>query len=139
MISGTLAVALLAQAGVASAAQNGPVDLTAQAPAPRPSATSTPNPAPRPPLRHPRRQPPPGNSPRPPTPLPPPLAEWSVADAQALLAAIRGIGAEGLFSRDYEPTALAAAIAKGPGPISTPLPAACSSGWPKTCAMAAPR
>ncbi|KAJ8137282.1 hypothetical protein OY671_009505, partial [Metschnikowia pulcherrima] len=51
-----------------------------------------------------------------PAPSPPPSAEWSVADAQASLAAIRGIGAEGLFSRDYEPTALAAAIAKGPGP-----------------------
>lgn len=122
MISGTLAAVLLAQAGVASAAQNGPVDLTAQAPAPRPSATPTPNSAPAP-AASPSAQAT-GQATAPgapvvqptPAPLPPPLAEWSVSDAQALLAAIRGIGAEGLFSRDYEPTALAAAIAKGPGP-----------------------
>ena len=41
---------------------------------------------------------------------------WSVADATNLLAAIRGIGAEGLDPQDYNPDALAQAIAFGPGP-----------------------
>jgi murein L,D-transpeptidase YcbB/YkuD len=46
----------------------------------------------------------------------PPLAQWTLADAKALAAAIKGIGAEGLTPDDYEPAALAAAIAKGEGP-----------------------
>src|SRR3990167_4227201 len=41
---------------------------------------------------------------------------WTQADAQALLAAIKGIGAEGLFPKDYQPEALSAAIVKGEGP-----------------------
>jgi murein L,D-transpeptidase YcbB/YkuD len=45
-----------------------------------------------------------------------PVAQWTLADARALLAAIRGIGAEGLFARDYQPAALAAQIAKGESP-----------------------
>ena len=48
-----------------------------------------------------------------PTPL---IAEWTLADAKALAAAIKGIASEGLAPADYEPTALAAAIAKGEGP-----------------------
>ena len=48
-------------------------------------------------------------------PAPPPLAHWALADAQALLAAIKGIGREGLAPADYEPAKLAAQIAKGEG------------------------
>lgn len=44
-----------------------------------------------------------------------PVAHWTLADARALLAAIKGIGAEGLFPRDYQPVALAAQIARGEG------------------------
>jgi L,D-transpeptidase YcbB len=44
-----------------------------------------------------------------------PVAHWTLADARALLTAIKGIGAEGLFPRDYQPAALTAAIAKGEG------------------------
>lgn len=51
-----------------------------------------------------------------PTPVPPPPAPaWPLRDAQALLAAIQGIGSEGLDPRDYEPATLAAAIANGEG------------------------
>ena len=42
-------------------------------------------------------------------------ARWSLGNAQALLEVIRGVGSEGLFVRDYEPDALAAAIAAGEG------------------------
>jgi murein L,D-transpeptidase YcbB/YkuD len=45
-----------------------------------------------------------------------PVAHWTLGDAKTLLAAIKGIGAEGLFARDYQPAALAAAIAKGESP-----------------------
>ncbi len=45
-----------------------------------------------------------------------PVATWTLDDAQALLVAIRGVGADGLFARDYQPAALAAQIAKGEGP-----------------------
>jgi murein L,D-transpeptidase YcbB/YkuD len=45
-----------------------------------------------------------------------PVATWTLDDAQALLVSIRGVGAEGLFPRDYQPAALAAQIAKGEGP-----------------------
>ncbi|HEY7807665.1 MAG TPA: L,D-transpeptidase family protein [Croceibacterium sp.] len=41
---------------------------------------------------------------------------WTVADAKGLLAAIRGIGAEGLDPQDYNPAALEQAIALGAGP-----------------------
>lgn len=40
---------------------------------------------------------------------------WPVADAQALLAVIEGIGADGLDPRDYRPEALRQAIALGRG------------------------
>ena len=42
--------------------------------------------------------------------------DWQVAQAQQLLNFIKGIGNEGLFPRDYQPEALQAAIAAGPGP-----------------------
>ncbi len=104
----------------AAAAQQGPVDLTAgvqpakpapksapsaTAPAATPTAqattapTGTATPAPVPVFQ----------------PVPPPLAHWTLADAQALLAAIKGIRTEGLTPADYEPAALAAQIAKGEG------------------------
>jgi murein L,D-transpeptidase YcbB/YkuD len=46
-----------------------------------------------------------------PAPLPPP--QWTVADAQQLLAYINGIASDGLDPADYEPAALSAAIAGG--------------------------
>jgi hypothetical protein len=49
-------------------------------------------------------------------PLDEPVMTWTVADAEQLLAVIRGLDAEGLFPADYEPKALAAEIAAGPGP-----------------------
>lgn len=45
-----------------------------------------------------------------------PLRNWTLGDAQALLATIKGIDAEGLYPADYKPQDLAAAIAAGPGP-----------------------
>lgn len=45
-----------------------------------------------------------------------PVVQWTLADARALITAIRGIGAEGLFARDYQPAALTAQIARGEGP-----------------------
>ncbi|MDF8333536.1 L,D-transpeptidase family protein [Novosphingobium cyanobacteriorum] len=119
---GTVAAVALAavlaggQAGARAAQRQGPVDLTAQAapakPAPAP-ATAAAKAAPAAAV--------PTEAPETPTsladlpPPPPPLAHWTLADAKALLAAIRGIGADGLFARDYEPAALTAAIAKGEG------------------------
>ncbi len=44
-----------------------------------------------------------------------PQMAWPVAAAQSLLAAIEGIGAEGLTPADYRPDALRAAIARGEG------------------------
>jgi len=44
-----------------------------------------------------------------------PVMPWTLTDAQALLKTIRGIGKEGLIPADYQPDALAAAIAAGPG------------------------
>ena len=41
------------------------------------------------------------------------LPNWSKQNAEALLASIEGIGAEGLFAKDYSPEALAAAIMGG--------------------------
>ncbi|WP_425490420.1 L,D-transpeptidase family protein [Novosphingobium hassiacum] len=101
----TLALAglsLLAQpvaAQTAAGSNTGPVDLTKQAmPAPGTSAVVVPMQAA-------------------PQPLPPvPAPHWSQSDAQALLATIKGIGAEGLFAKDYEPDKLSAAITRGEGP-----------------------
>lgn len=50
-----------------------------------------------------------------PLPLPEPEPTWTLAEAQALLAAIEGVEAEGLFPADYQPDALRAAIAAGEG------------------------
>ena len=44
-----------------------------------------------------------------------PVMHWPLADAGSLLAAIDGIGAEGLAPADYKPAALKAAIAVGEG------------------------
>ncbi len=105
-LSGKLSLALvgLALIGQPVAAQTtgaraGPVDLTQQAiPAPGTSEAIAPVQAA-------------------PQPLPPvPAPHWSQSDAQALLATIKGIGAEGLFAKDYEPDKLSAAIARGEGP-----------------------
>jgi hypothetical protein len=45
-----------------------------------------------------------------------PIRNWTLGDAQALLATIKGIDAEGLYPADYKPQDLTAAIAAGPGP-----------------------
>lgn len=55
-------------------------------------------------------QPPVAQAPQP-APLPPPL--WDVADAQALLTFIQGIGKEGLDPADYDPAGLATALRAG--------------------------
>jgi murein L,D-transpeptidase YcbB/YkuD len=44
-----------------------------------------------------------------------PVMPWSIEDARALLTTIQGIKSEGLFAKDYQPEALKAAIAAGPG------------------------
>ncbi len=48
------------------------------------------------------------------TTLPPP--RWEMRDAMALLTVIKSVDKEGLFPGDYEPEAMAAAIAGGEGP-----------------------
>jgi murein L,D-transpeptidase YcbB/YkuD len=55
-----------------------------------------------------------------PIPVPPPprfpaVQSWTRADAQALLAAIEAIGADGLDPADYQPDALRQAVAAAPG------------------------
>ena len=44
------------------------------------------------------------------------VAPWSLANARKLLAAIEGLGTEGLDPADYQPAALRSAIAAGPSP-----------------------
>jgi murein L,D-transpeptidase YcbB/YkuD len=44
-----------------------------------------------------------------------PVMTWDVDDAQTLLGVIEAIGADGLIPADYQPEALRAAIAAGPG------------------------
>ena len=94
-----LGMSLLAQPLSAQTTPNaGPVDLTKQVPpAPVTTAPEAPVPAPV-------------------TPVPLPTPHWSQTDAQSLLATIKGIGAEGLFAKDYQPELLSAAIVKGEGP-----------------------
>ncbi len=46
----------------------------------------------------------------------PVVMQWDVRSAQALLAAIEGIGTEGLLPADYHPDSLRSAIAAGAGP-----------------------
>jgi L,D-transpeptidase YcbB len=48
-------------------------------------------------------------------PLAEPVMTWAAADAQALLGVIAAISSEGLIPADYQPEALRAAIAAGPG------------------------
>jgi murein L,D-transpeptidase YcbB/YkuD len=48
-------------------------------------------------------------------PIAPVVQHWSIANASKLLAAIEGIGSEGLDSADYKPAALKAALAGGEG------------------------
>ena len=109
-----LGLALVAGAALAQA-NRGPENIL---PTPAPSPTSTPLPAP-------------AQAPAPtPTATPviqavpvvqPTLADlepvmtWSLANAQALLAVIEKIDADGLIPADYQPEALRAAIAAGPG------------------------
>lgn len=50
-----------------------------------------------------------------PVPVPEPQMHWSLANAQALLAKIEGIGAEGLIPDDYQLVEMRAAIADGEG------------------------
>jgi len=67
-------------------------------PAPAPAATATPTPPAPPPL--------PNN----------PVMAWNLRDARALLDVIGTVDSEGLIPADYQPEALSAAIARGPGP-----------------------
>ena len=113
-LSGLLGTGLLTAAALtapANAAQQGPVDLTTAAkpipPKPVPTAA-----APATATATAPAAPPVAALPVPPAP---PLAHWTMGDAQALLAAIKGIGAEGLSPADYEPAKLAAQLAKGEG------------------------
>lgn len=55
-------------------------------------------------------------SPLAPAPIDEPVMNWKLADAEALLAVIAKINAEGLIPADYQPDALRAAIAAGEGP-----------------------
>ncbi len=119
-LSGLLGASVLAAAAWAApagAAQQGPVDLTA----PVKPATSKPAPPVAAPTAAPAAAPAAPALPGPTAvvaavpapPAPPPLAHWRVSDAQALLAAIRSSGKEGLAPADYEPAKLAAQLAKG--------------------------
>jgi len=126
-----LALAPLSPALARSQQDGRPVDLTAQArPLPTtkvPTATATstaPTTAPRVPATPTAPVPVPSGAavgvPTPPpaepqVEAPPPVAVWTLQDAKDLLSAIRGIGQEGLYARDYQPAALAAAIAQGEG------------------------
>ena len=115
-----VATSLLASPALARTQDSkGPVDLTAQAQQPAPPPAKVPAA----PAASPAVPPAPGAAvavPAPPPALPeveapPPVAVWTLQDAKDLLSAIRGIGSEGLFARDYQPAALAAAITKGEG------------------------
>ncbi|MFM2370353.1 MAG: hypothetical protein RIS85_75 [Pseudomonadota bacterium] len=101
------ALAAVPMASTAALAQgaSGPADLTRQIkpaspPTPAPSASASPAATPAAAAQ----------------PLAPaPTLHWTQTDAQALLVAIKSIGSEGLFPKDYQPEALSAAIAKGEG------------------------
>ncbi|MFC0588847.1 L,D-transpeptidase family protein [Novosphingobium aquiterrae] len=126
---GLAALGAVCLPGTASAAQNAaqPATPPAQKPAtgqpvsilpaptaqPTPAATATPAP---------QIQPAPVAAPVPTPPAMPtvlpvdePVMAWPVADAQALLAVIEKVDADGLIPADYEPAKLRAAIAAGPG------------------------
>jgi murein L,D-transpeptidase YcbB/YkuD len=96
-----------------------PIDLLptpSATPAPRKPAAKVADPADAPAPTVATILPPPAASAPPPVPVVEPVMPWTVDDARALLAFIRTIGSEGLFPADYQPEALAAAIAQGPGP-----------------------
>ena len=118
-LSGMLCTAAIGWAVLAApaAAQQGPVDLTAAAQGEKPSASKPP--VPKPAATAPAAQPAPASTAAAPVPVfqpaAPPLAHWTLADARALLAAIKGVATEGLTPADYEPAKLAAQIAKGEG------------------------
>lgn len=103
-----MALAMASAPAQAQTAQgSGPVDLTKQAqpqtqPAPQPTPTqNVVAPAPATPVTAPV--------------APVPAPHWTQADAQALLVAIKAVGSEGLFPKDYQPDTLSAAIVKGEG------------------------
>lgn len=105
---------------LALAAQPAP----ATAPSATPSAAASPAPAPSP-----SASPVAETSPViQPLPLAEPEPAWTLAEAQALLAAIEGIEAEGLIPTDYQPDALRAAIAAGEG-LALNAQAARSFAW----------
>ncbi len=120
--AGLVAGALAATPVLARQQQEGPIDLTAQAQPPKAAPTPKPVPTSAPaqaattaPAPAPAATPTDAATPVVEAPEALPVAHWTQADALALLAAIRGIGAEGLFARDYEPAALSAAIKAGEG------------------------
>jgi murein L,D-transpeptidase YcbB/YkuD len=115
--SAALGWAVLAAPAAAQQSPAAPADTAAaakpaavKAPAPKPTATPPTAPAPAAPGAAATATP--TSAPVLP-PAPPPLAHFTLADAQALLAAIKGIGREGLAPADYEPAKLAAQIALG--------------------------
>ena len=127
-LSGMLCTAAIGWAVLAApvAAAQGPVDLTAAVQPAKPAAPkpAAPKPAPTASATAPAANPavqaaPTATATGEPVPVfqpaPAPVAHWTLADAQALLAAIKGIGREGLAPADYEPAKLAAQIAKGEG------------------------
>ncbi|MCW1381998.1 L,D-transpeptidase family protein [Novosphingobium sp. KCTC 2891] len=132
-LSGLLGASLLAATSLAGPAdarqQDGPVDLTAQAQPAQPKPVQPKAVPAQPAVPAPAAPQPAAASAAPAAaatatteaepvieaPEAMPVAHWTVADAQTLLAAIRSIGAEGLFARDYEPAPLAAAIKVGEG------------------------
>jgi murein L,D-transpeptidase YcbB/YkuD len=112
-----LGLALAAGAALAQA-QAGRAPENILPPAPQPSATATPAPAPSP-------TPSPDATAAPVAEAVPvvqptladlePVMPFTLAQAEALLGVIEKIGAEGLIPADYQPEALRAAIATGPG------------------------
>lgn len=122
LVGASIIAASMAAGPAIARQQDGPVDLTAQAqPAPAPRKAPVPVIAPATTPAAPAPQAPATvvpSSDAPPMVEEPdaqPVAHWTLADAQSLLTTIRGIGAEGLFARDYEPAALSAAIKVGEG------------------------
>lgn len=107
-LSGKLGVAVLS------------LTLVAQPLVAQPLAQTSPGTSPANPVRQEPSVPAPSVSVSVAEPLPPappaPVPHWSQTDAQSLLATIKGIGAEGLFAKDYQPELLSAAIVKGEGP-----------------------
>lgn len=113
--AGSLALAALGT--TAALAQAGTAAVPAAAPAPASTASAAPTTPAVDATAAPAAAP--GDAPAPviaPLPVMEPVLTWTLGDAQALLAAITGIGADGLIPADYQPDALKAAIAAGEGP-----------------------